>query len=79
MAMLKQEISVDDLSVAEQLLSDHNDTVQQLSQMADTAIKEANKCVNFSPCPAVIYWYTGEFIPMGFIRAGNLAKVMNLK
>jgi len=47
MAMLKQEISVDDLSVAEQLLSDHNDTVQQLSQMADTAIKEANKCVNF--------------------------------
>lgn len=55
MAMLKQEISVDDLSVAEQLLSDHNDTVQQLSQMADTAIKEANRCVNFPPCPAVIY------------------------
>ena len=41
--IFKQDISASELSVAEQLLSDHNEGIQQLGQMAETIIQEANR------------------------------------
>ena len=43
MDIFKQNISVNELSVAEQLLSDHNEGIQQLGQMAETIIQEAKQ------------------------------------